>query len=127
MGRDGGGRGSARQRGYSAVWDREAEAFKRDHPLCRGCKARGLIVATEVADHVVPHRGDEAKFWDRSMWQPACRWCHDVVKSRLERMMDDGEIGTLDLWLDSEVAQRVARQCHRRPAFIGSDGWPAGR
>jgi len=41
------------------------------------------------------------------MWQPACRWHHDVVKQGLERMLDRGELMTADMWLDSAAAVRL--------------------
>lgn len=30
-----------------------------------------------VVDHVIPHRGDKALFWDSDNWQPLCKPCHD--------------------------------------------------
>lgn len=100
-------RGSARDRGYTHRWDREAALYKRAHPLCLGCEAVGRISATEVVDHPVPHRGDMALFWDPDNRQPACRWHHDVVKARLEALFDKGRIGNADLKLDSAVAMRM--------------------
>ncbi len=102
-------RGSARSRGYDARWDRAAADFRRDHPLCLGCEAVGRIEATTVTDHVVPHKGDMVLFWDRTRWQPACGWHHDVVKQRLEAMYAAGEIGEEALRLDSPEAVRLTR------------------
>lgn len=31
-----------------------------------------------VVDHIVPHRGDQKLFWDRSNWQPLCEHHHNV-------------------------------------------------
>ncbi|MCW2086713.1 UNVERIFIED_ORG: capsule polysaccharide modification protein KpsS [Bradyrhizobium japonicum] len=67
----------------------------------------GLVTPTEVADHVEPHRGDMVKFWNRAMWQGACRWHHDVIKQKLEAMHAKGEVVVADLWLDSQVAVRL--------------------
>lgn len=100
-------RGSARKRGYVGQWDLASAVFKRKHPLCLGCEAVGRVVATEVTDHVEPHRGDMAKFWNGELWQPACRWHHDVVKQKLEALFDRGEILVADLWLDSAIARRL--------------------
>ncbi len=58
------------------------------------------------------------------MWQPCCRWHHDVVKKRLELMFDSGEIGVADLWLDSRAAQRLTRRL--QPRRLDADGWPMG-
>jgi 5-methylcytosine-specific restriction protein A len=103
-------RGSARQRGYGARWDRTSAAFKLTHPLCLGCDAIGRVVATEVTDHVEPHKGDQSKFWNAKRWQPACRWHHDVVKQALERRYAACEIKLDDLWLNSQVAVRLTLQ-----------------
>jgi 5-methylcytosine-specific restriction enzyme A len=101
-------RGSARARGYNAAWDNASRGFKRRHPLCPACEAVGIIACTEVVDHVEPHEGDTRKFWDKTMWQPACRWHHDVVKQVLERMWKRGEVGLDDLWLTSPTALSLA-------------------
>lgn len=117
-------RGSSRQRGYTAAWDRASQQFKRMNPRCLGCKVVGKVSASEVTDHVEPHRGDQDKFWDQRMWQPCCRWHHDVVKKRLELMFDTGEIGLDQLWLDSRTAQRLTRRL--QPRRLDADGWPMG-
>jgi 5-methylcytosine-specific restriction endonuclease McrA len=31
----------------------------------------------QVVDHITPHRGDPAKFWDAANWQALCKRCHD--------------------------------------------------
>ncbi|MGY3527708.1 HNH endonuclease [Bradyrhizobium sp. USDA 4452] len=103
-------RGSARDRGYDAAFDRASALFKQQHPLCLGCEAIDRVSATDVTDHVVPHKGDRTVFWDRDRWQPACRWHHDVVKQRLEAMYASGAITAADLWLNSAVAMRLTRQ-----------------
>lgn len=100
-------RGSARKRGYNASWDRAALAFKNSHPLCLGCEAMGRIVVCEVVDHVMPHKGDMAVFWD-PRWQSSCRWHHDVVKQKLEALYASGRITADDLWLNSKVAIEIA-------------------
>lgn len=103
-------RGSAKDRGYNHRWAKASATHRLHHPLCLGCKAAGLIVAAELVDHVEPHKGDSAKFWDTSRWQSSCRWHHDVVKQRLELMWARGAISSADLWLDSVVALRLAAQ-----------------
>ena len=118
-------RGSAQQRGYGQRWAKAAATFKRRHPHCLGCQAAGKLVATDVVDHVEPHKGDQAKFWNTALWQPACRYCHDVVKPRLERLFETGELKVIDLWLNSAAAQAM-RKRHPPRADIGADGWLAG-
>jgi 5-methylcytosine-specific restriction enzyme A len=108
-------RGSARQRGYDAKWDKEATAFKREFPLCLGCRAVGRFEASAVVDHVMPHKGDRHLMWDRRNWQPACRFHHDVVKQRLEVMFAQGKIGANELRLDSDAAMRLTRELLLEP------------
>lgn len=48
------------------------------HPLCVKCMADGRYRKATVVDHIVPHRGDERLFWDRSNWQALCKRHHDL-------------------------------------------------
>jgi 5-methylcytosine-specific restriction enzyme A len=69
-----------------AAWTKASKAF-RDSPegcLCVDCKALGKIVRSEVTDHIVPHNGDLALFWDRSNWAGRC-WSHHSEKSRADQ------------------------------------------
>lgn len=106
-------RGSARERGYGARWDKASAGFKRKHPLCLGCEAVGRVEATTVTDHVIPHRGDTVLFWDSTKWQPACDWHHSVVKQMLEALFAQGKVTIDDLWLDSNKAIKLSREMSR--------------
>ena len=69
-------RGNSSQRGYNAKWQKARAAYLAEHPLCVACHDDGrLVTATEV-DHIEPHRGDVAKFWDTENWQGLCKRCH---------------------------------------------------
>jgi 5-methylcytosine-specific restriction enzyme A len=70
-------RGSARERGYTAAWDRYSKAFLRAHPLCVACENEGRLTPSAVTDHVIPHKGDAALFWDTANHQALCRQCHN--------------------------------------------------
>jgi 5-methylcytosine-specific restriction protein A len=118
------GRGSARLRGYTAQWDKAAATFRQQHPLCLGCSAVGDVEAAQLVDHVVPHKGNAVVFWDRTLWQPACRFHHDVVKQQLEAMYARGSIVAADLWLTSKVAIAITK---RERSSVGLDGWPVER
>ncbi|ALG75158.1 hypothetical protein AL072_29920 [Azospirillum thiophilum] len=54
-------------------------------PLCRMCSEHGLTVAATVVDHVKPHRGDRALFFNRENTQSLCKPCHDGPKQAAER------------------------------------------
>ena len=70
-------RESAAERGYDARWRRARARFLRAHPLCADCQREGRLIPASVVDHIVPHRGDAALFWDQANWQPLCKPCHD--------------------------------------------------
>jgi 5-methylcytosine-specific restriction protein A len=77
-------RPSARQRGYTAEWQRESKAFlalPQNHYCACGCGRRA-----DMVDHITPHKGNQRLFWDRNNWQPmAARPCHNSKKQSLER------------------------------------------
>lgn len=75
-------RQSAAARGYDAKWQRARLRYLREHPLCVTCCRQGRLTVASVVDHIVPHRGDEQRFWDRSNWQALCKPCHDAKTAR---------------------------------------------
>jgi 5-methylcytosine-specific restriction protein A len=79
---------SAYARGYTKRWDRAAKAFRVRYPLC-GMRPCGQVPVMSQCfleqrdtpgthtDHVVPQRGNEARFWDvEGNWQSLCTECH---------------------------------------------------
>ncbi|MFT0533945.1 HNH endonuclease signature motif containing protein [Castellaniella hirudinis] len=110
-----GGKTSA-QRGYGYKWQQARAGYLAKHPHCVMCLAdldmtdlppadvivecakRGVAepLAT-IVDHRIPHRGDQALFWDRSNWQGLCKTHHDSTKQRIERGSQRQAIG-LDGW-----------------------------
>lgn len=81
-------RGSAHERGYDSRWRRASKRFLRENPLCVRCDTNGFVRASEVTDHIVPHKGDMELFWDRDNWQALCKRCHDIKTAR-----EDGGFG----------------------------------
>lgn len=100
-------RGNERQRGYTKPLRNLMAAFKRTHPLCLGCQAVGRVKPTEVTDHIIPAKGDDALLWDEGNWQPACGWHHNVVKQQLEFLYGKGAVSADDLRLDSAKAKEL--------------------
>ena len=78
------GKQGSTERGYGYRWQQARAAFLRSHPLCIYCKRAGKVAAATVVDHIVPHEGDDVRFWDESNWQPLCKPCHDSVKAKEE-------------------------------------------
>lgn len=71
------GRLTAHQRGYTSRWQKVRAGFLQSHPLCVHCQAEGVVMEATVVDHIIPHKGDKALFWDRDNWQPLCKKHHD--------------------------------------------------
>lgn len=78
----------AGKRGYGSRWRRESKVFLQAHPLCVRCLASGKYVRATVVDHIVPHRGDQKLFWDRSNWQSLCKHCHDTKTMTEDRYQE---------------------------------------
>lgn len=78
-------RGSARERGYTAAWDKASVGHLRNDPLCRYCALAEEVTPATLTDHLYPHRGDQVLFWNRTYWVSSCKPCHDGFKQRIER------------------------------------------
>ena len=74
---------SAASRGYGAAWQKARKQYLEAHPLCVECMREGRYVKATDVDHIVPHRGDQKLFWDRSNWQALCHR-HHSMKTRRE-------------------------------------------
>lgn len=81
---------SSTARGYGYRWQQARARFLQTHPLCCFCERDGKTSLATVVDHKTPHRGDEAKFWDKANWQPLCTTHHSGEKQRQEAAMGPG-------------------------------------
>ena len=61
----------AAKRGYNRKWNVSRKVFLSRHPLCAECGRPAKDI-----DHIIPHRGNNDLFWDRSNWQALCHECH---------------------------------------------------
>ncbi len=96
-------------------------------PLCVMCRAQGYRVLATVADHIKPHRGDAALFYDAENLQSLCKLHHDAAKKAEENrgvMIGSGIDGTpLDPghhWNKREGGQNLWRRLLdivREPSF----------
>ena len=67
-----------------ASWKRRRAAHLSREPLCRLCTALGLVTPATVADHIVPHRGNDEAFFNGEL-QSLCAACHNAHKQRAEK------------------------------------------
>lgn len=54
-------------------------------PLCAFCQKEGHINVGTVVDHIRPHKGDEALFWNPDNWQTLCQRHHSSDKQIIEK------------------------------------------
>ena len=69
---------SGSSRGYDWRWQKARKKFLESHPLCEECKKQGRYVDAIDVDHIIPHRGDPALFWDQGNWQALCHRHHSM-------------------------------------------------
>lgn len=64
-----------------------AKVLLRDMYTCQwqGCGRIEHNTSKLVADHKIPHRGDETLFWDEDNIWTLCQHCHDSAKQAEER------------------------------------------
>ena len=60
-------------------WRVGRRQFLAEHPWCA---AQGCAMPATDVDHMRPHRGDKALFFDQTNWQPLCHACHSVKTHR---------------------------------------------
>lgn len=71
-------RETATARGYTHRWQKNSKARLKRYPLCAICLSQERVTEATVTDHIVPHKGDKEKFWDRDNHQSLCKACHDT-------------------------------------------------
>lgn len=85
-------RGSARDRGYDAAWDRASAAFRREFPFCQygevGAFGEAHVAAADLVDHLYPQQQFPGVFWRRDLWVSCCAECHNGPKRALELKRD---------------------------------------
>lgn len=55
------------------------------YPYCNCPQHRGKRVRANIVDHIEPHHGNEALFWDQNNLQSLTKECHDGPKRRKEK------------------------------------------
>lgn len=62
---------------YDHEWRRYSCGRLSLFPYCARCERLGRARLAIVTDHITPHRGDPAIFWDVDNHQSLCKKCHD--------------------------------------------------
>lgn len=74
-------RPNSSQRGYGGGWERKARQWRRG----KACAWPGCTQASEMVDHIIPHKGDAALRDDPKNWQALCHHHHNSAKQRADR------------------------------------------
>jgi len=81
-------RPNATDRGYDSAWRKARSAYLAKHSFCAMCAAQGVTIPATVVDHIRPHRGNKALFWDPNNWQPLCAPHHNGAKQSQDHQAD---------------------------------------
>ena len=57
-----------------------------EHPLCWYCEQVGKVTAANTVDHIKPHKGNKALFFDYDNLQSLCAPCHDSLAAIKDRV-----------------------------------------
>jgi len=67
---------------YTERWkELRRQVMLEQHHICAEC---GHLEVSLDVDHIEPHRGDPAKFWDRANLRGLCHACHGRKTGRGE-------------------------------------------
>lgn len=70
----------------TARWQQlRMEVLTRDLFTCQMCTRSEYRTNLLVCDHIKPHRGHDALFWDMNNLQCLCKPCHDKHKQKEEQ------------------------------------------
>lgn len=78
-------RGTSQERGYDSRWQRARLGYLAKHPLCVRCMDDAVVEPARHVDHIQPHRGDKALFWNSDNWQALCESCHNAKTAGEDR------------------------------------------
>jgi 5-methylcytosine-specific restriction protein A len=74
---------SSTARGYDYAWQKYRLDFLERNPLCVLCRERGIVRASCIVNHIIPHGGDPILFRDTNNHEALCKPCHDsIVQAR---------------------------------------------
>ena len=71
-------RGSSRDRGYTATWDKVREIKKQRDPLCEVCLQNNIVRPMELVHHIKPINEGGALL-DLDNCLSVCRKCHAIL------------------------------------------------
>lgn len=97
---------------HSVRWRKLRRIHLAKEPLCRMCGNEGRLKAAYVVDHITPHKGDPALFYDPANWQSLCSHHHSSVKQSEERRSQTVPKRGTDGWPLEQDAYRLGQVSH---------------
>ena len=85
---------------HTKHWERRSALQRKMFPLCAMCLKKNIVTPADVADHIIPHKGDPKLFYFGEL-QSLCHTHHSGEKALAERGIEKNYMNT-----------------------IGIDGWP---
>ncbi len=70
----------------SRQWQRLRDQQLSEDPLCWYCEQIGKVAVANTVDHITPHNGDEALFFDHNNLRSSCKRCHDSIAAVKDRV-----------------------------------------
>jgi 5-methylcytosine-specific restriction enzyme A len=120
-------RGDARtERGYDWRWRRYREAYLKRHALCAECQRQGRTTAARVVDHIRPHKGDQALFWEPSNHQSLCDYTSPWNCHGRKTALEDGGFGRPAMPAAAGTGTQRAMQRQPARANPAARGVPGG-
>ncbi|MCK4817890.1 HNH endonuclease [bacterium] len=79
-------RGSSTERGYGVWWRAYRKIYLIKNPFCVDPIGEhpGVVVAANVVDHIIAHKGNNKLFRDPSNHQAVCSHCNNVKAAKYE-------------------------------------------
>lgn len=69
----------------SRQWKVLRQQVLSERPFCTFCLRLGIRTKATIVDHIKPHHGRAAIFFDRENLQPLCFHHHNATKQAIER------------------------------------------
>lgn len=104
-------RGSPRDRGYDAHWDRLSLMFRRAHPFCLWCELAGRDTLTALVDHVLPVQDFPGLRYSWKNLEALCVPCHGLKATMEIYARANGLLMSLPEW----CADPMSRPLQFRP------------
>lgn len=71
-------------------WKKKSEQYRKRHPLCEECESIGLVVPSQMTDHIKPYRLHPELAFDDENLRALCWPCHNRIGAQVRKMQAEG-------------------------------------